>query len=78
MKMTGFFATYIHGEHKPILILLMTGDAKNIVKVRFHTEYKPLSKDWWSDNQGDIMPGQTRNGKLFDKYVVLRGKKENP
>jgi len=56
----------------------MTGDAKNIVKVRFHTEYKPLSKDWWSDNQGDIMPGQTRNGKLFDKYVVLRGKKENP
>ena len=45
--------------------------------MRFHPDYKPLDKDWWSDDQGDIMAGQTRNGVYYDKYTIARGKKDD-
>lgn len=27
-----------------------------------------LNKDWWSDDQGDIHPGMTRDGVLYTKF----------
>jgi len=42
--------------------------------MRFSKDYIKLDKDWWSDDQGDICAGQTRDGVYYDKYKAVRKK----